>query len=157
VIRPVVQKALAGWKAKVPYKRIERPAVLGVAGGHELLDTPDKENAVTLAGLTLPLRDTDPDIAALEIGKFLFGGGSLSSRLGNRVRQKEGLSYGVGSSFNASDLDPSSRFQIFAISNPKNAPRVNTAILDELDQLLRSGIGNKEMEEGKKAFLAQMK
>ena len=32
---------------------------------------------------------------------FLFGGGSLSSRLGNRVRQKEGLSYGVGSQYSA--------------------------------------------------------
>jgi len=157
VVRPIIQKALAGWKAKVPYQRIERPAVPGVTGGQELIDTPDKENAVYMAGLTLPLRDTHPDMAALEVGNFLFGGGSLSSRLGNRVRQKDGLSYGVGSTFSASAQDPASRFQIFAISNPKNAAKVNTAILDELDQLLRSGIGNKEMEEGKKAFLAQMK
>ena len=33
------------------------------------------------------------------MGNYILGSGTLSSRLGDRIRQKEGLSYGVSSSF----------------------------------------------------------
>ena len=57
---------------------------------------------IFLAGLVFRLKETDADYAALRLGNFLFGGGTLSSRLGNRIRQKEGLSYGVTSALSAS-------------------------------------------------------
>ena len=62
-----------------------------------MIVTPDKANAVYVAGMTFPMKDDDPDYPALVMGNYILGGGSLSSRLGDRVRQKEGLSYGVGS------------------------------------------------------------
>jgi predicted Zn-dependent peptidase len=43
------------------------------------------------------LRDDDPDYAALVMGNYIIGGGFLNSRLATRIRQKEGISYGVGS------------------------------------------------------------
>ena len=52
--------------------------------------TPDKSNAEYLAGLSFPLSDSDPDYAALRIGNFIFGGSTLASRLGDRIRQKDG-------------------------------------------------------------------
>ena len=55
--------------------------------------------------MIFPMKDDDPDYPALVMGNYVFGGGSLSSRLGDRVRQKEGLSYGVGSFFSADSLD----------------------------------------------------
>jgi hypothetical protein len=58
-----------------------------VAGEKVTIETPDKANAVYLASLAFPLKDTAPEYAPLVVGNFLFGGGSLSSRLGNRVRQ----------------------------------------------------------------------
>ena len=62
-----------------------------------MIDTPDKENAVFRARLDFPLRDDDPDAPALLIANEIFGGGSgLSNRLMVRLRQKDGLSYGVG-------------------------------------------------------------
>src|SRR6202035_2262484 len=103
-------EVLKGGRAKTPYRRIERPAVSGVPGDRIVIETPDKANAVYLAGLMLPLTDSDPDNVALEVANFLSGGGSLSSRLGNRVRQKEGLSYGVASLFGADARDRSARF-----------------------------------------------
>ena len=63
-----------------------------------MIDTPDKENAIFRARLDFPLRDDDPDAPALLIANEIFGGGSgLSNRLMVRLRQKDGLSYGVGS------------------------------------------------------------
>ena len=57
------------------------------------------------------MNDTDPDDPGAGGGATsCFGGGTLSSRLGNRVRQKEGLSYGVRSQYGADSLDKSARY-----------------------------------------------
>ncbi len=146
-----------GWKANVPYRRIARPGKTDVVGERQVINTPDKANAFFLAGLTLGLTDSDPDYPALEVGNFLFGGGTLSSRLGNRVRQKEGLSYGVRSQLSASPIDKSTPFIIYAICNPVNLEKVDKVILEEIDKLLKDGVDAKELDEAKKAYLEQFK
>ncbi len=103
-IVPLCEKILGGWKSKQPYQRLASKAG-NSPGGSETINTPDKKNAVYFSAMTFPLNDTNPDYPALVMGNFIFGSGSLSSRLGNRVRQKEGLSYGVGCQFSASSLD----------------------------------------------------
>jgi zinc protease len=152
-----VDAALKDWKAAVPYKRIERPAPSDMKGGRVVLEVPDKSSAVYAAAVLLPMQDTHSDNAALEVASFLLGGGSLSSRLGDRVRQKEGLSYGIGSQFSADSLDPSARFFIFAICNPKNIGKVDTVVLDELEKMRKAGVADRELEEGRKAFLAMLR
>ncbi len=77
--------------------RIDRGPHPEVEGSLDVIETPDKENAVYRASQQYRLSDEDPEFAALELGNFILGGGSLSSRLGNRVRQQEGLSYGIAS------------------------------------------------------------
>jgi zinc protease len=153
----LMDEALKGWKAGVEYRRIERPASVGLKGDRQVIDTPDKANAFYIAGLVLPLKDTDPDNAALEVGDFLFGGGSLSSRLANRVRQKEGLSYGVRSQFGASALDKAGRFIMYAICNPENMDKVDQAMLEELEKIRKEGVRAEELAEAKKAYLASLK
>jgi zinc protease len=150
-----VSKFLKDWKAKTPYEYITRTANTKIEGAKHVIDTPDKANAVFVAGHSLAMRDTDADYAALTIGNFLFGGGTLSSRLGNRVRQKEGLSYGVGSQFAADGRDPTARLFMFAICNPTNMPKVDKAIAEELDKLLKSGVTDAELAEAKKSYLAR--
>jgi zinc protease len=149
----LVQDFLKDWKPGVPYQRIPQPADTHVEAERIKIETPDKANAIYLAGLNLALRDTDPDEAALDIGDFILGGGSLSSRLGDRVRQKDGLSYGVGSSYAASSLDPSAHFMFFAICNPINIDKVDKAIAEEVVRLLKEGVGDKELAEAKDAYL----
>jgi zinc protease len=156
-VTKLVGDALKDWKPGVPYKRIERPAVTGVKGERLTIETPDKANAIWIAGLTLPITDAHPDNPALELADFVLGGGTLSSRLGNRVRQKEGLSYGVRSQFGASSLDPNARVMIYAICNPANIDKVDKAILEEVDKMLKEGVGEQELAEAKKAFLEQAK
>lgn len=152
-----LEDALKDWKSEVAYKRIARPAVTTVKGQTDTILTPDKANAFWMAGMMLAMKDTDPDNAALEVGDFLFGGGSLSSRLGNRVRQKEGLSYGVRSQFSADPQDSSARFIMYAITNPTNIDKVDKAMLDEMDKMRKDGVDSKELEESQKAYLAQAK
>jgi zinc protease len=60
--------------------------------------------------MNLDLNVDDPDYPALMLADYIFGGGGLRSRLMDRIRQKEGLSYGGGSQLVAGDLDRAGMF-----------------------------------------------
>jgi zinc protease len=150
-----VESLLEGWKAAKPYERIDRSAPMGIPGGTRRINTPDKENAVYMAAQVLALKDSDPDYAALELGNFILGGGGLSSRLADRVRQKEGLSYGVASMLQSSAVDPRSVQMVYAISNPANMPRTSVAIGEELERLVADGIPPEELAGAKTGWLQE--
>ena len=154
---PILKEALAGWKAKEPYRRIAMKIPEGLKGGEHSIETPDKANATFVAGTLLPLRDDDADYPAMEIADYLFGNSSLSSRLGDRVREKEGLSYGVGSNLNASAFDQRAGFSMSAICNPVNIDKVETAMKEELDKLLADGVSKDELDRGKQGYLQSQK
>ena len=144
---------LKGWKSKQPYERISRTSDVEVKADLVKIPTPDKANAFYFAGGVLPLRDDNPDYPALLIGNYIFGGGALSSRLGDRIRQKEGLSYGVGSSLSASSLDTRATLTMYAIYNPGNLEKIVAGIHEELERLLKSGVTQKELDDARRGFL----
>jgi zinc protease len=59
-ILPVLARMFDGWKAPKPYTRIEHPYHSDITPRRETILTPDKENAVYLAGLSLPIGDEIP-------------------------------------------------------------------------------------------------
>jgi len=144
---------LKGWKAQVPYKRIVRPYKATV-GSKEMIDTPDKANAIYLGGLTTELSDTDPEYAALAIGNYLLGEAPLSSRISNRIRGKDGLSYGAGSNISASPIEKSGMLMVYAITNPENLDKVDSAMSEELTKFFKDGVSASELEDAKKAWIA---
>lgn len=144
---------LKGWKSKQPYQRISRTGEVDVKADLVKISTPDKANAFYFAGSVIPLRDDDPDYPALVIGNYILGGGALSSRLGDRIRQKEGLSYGVGSSLVASSQDTRATLTMYAIYNPANLDKIVAGIGQELERLLSSGVTQKELDDARRGFL----
>ena len=117
------------------------------------INTPDKANAFLFAGGVIPLRDDDLDYPALIIGNFIFGAGALSSRLGDRIRQKEGLSYGVGSAFTARAMDQRATITMYAIYNPLNLNKITNAINEELDKLIADGVSQMELDDARRGYL----
>lgn len=154
---PALKTALADWKATKPYARIANPIVAEVSGARLQINTPDKANATYVAGVVFPLRDDAADYPALLLGNYIFGGGSLSSRLATRVRQKEGLSYSVGSGLGVSAQDERASFSISAIVNPQNLGKLEATVQDELDKLLREGVTADELEKARQGFLQAQK
>ncbi len=153
---PQLESMVSGWKSNEPYARIARPATQ-TTNMREVIETPDKENAVYVAATILPMSDVSEDYPALVIGNFVMGGSTLASRLGDRVRQKEGLSYGVGSILRASSLDDRTSFMMYAITNPVNMPKVESAIAEELSKALQDGLTSGEVEAAKTGYLEQQK
>ncbi len=154
---PALKSALAGWKASKPYARIATPIAGNVPGTQEKILTPDKANATYTAGLLFPVRDDDPDYPALVIGNSILGGNTLSSRLGVRIRQKDGLSYGVTSGFSASALDRRAGLTITAICNPQNMDRLAQDVQEELARLLRDGVTQDELDKARQGWLQARK
>jgi zinc protease len=153
----MVKDMLKGWESKVPYHRIDRKVAYELTGMTEDIVTPDKANAEYLAGLTFPLSDSDPDYPALRIANFIFGGSTLASRIGDRIRQKEGLSYGATSSFTASSQDPVASLNVTVSTNPANIGKVTTAVMEELEKFLSQGPTEKEVADAKQAFVEAQK
>lgn len=152
-VMPVINQFTADWKSDVSYKHIPKIPVNNAKGDLQKVNTPDKAQATYFAAMTMPLRDDHPDYPALSLGNFILGGGALSSRLGNRVRQDEGLSYGIQSMFQASSVDERSVFYIYAIVNPDNADKLHAVIREELDRLLKDGITEEELVSQRTGFL----
>ena len=144
---------LSGWTTNVPQERVAQPAITTIAGKVEKLETPDKANAVFYAGEAIAMRDDNPDYPALLIGNYIMGAGAMSSRLGERIRQKEGLSYSVGSGLSAHPVDERARLTLFAITNPENKEKLMTAIKQEIDLLLQDGITEAELAAAKQGYL----
>ncbi|MEM1063109.1 MAG: insulinase family protein, partial [Planctomycetota bacterium] len=151
-----VETLLASLDGPVPYRRLGDRAPETLAAESLEINTPDKKNAVYFNATAFALSDTDADYPAVLLGNFILGGGSLSSRLGDRVRQQEGLSYGVGSGFSAQALDERAAFYIYAISNPENVPRLKQVVREELDRYLTEGPTDEEVEQARGGYLQQL-
>jgi zinc protease len=154
---PILKQALGGWTPTKSYARIVTPAPAGLVGSQQQISTPDKANATYMAGIVFPLRDDNPDYPALVMANYIFGGNSLDSRLGTRVRQQEGLSYSVGSNLSVSSFDARASLTINAICNPHNIDRVEKAIHEELVRLRRDGVTTEELARAKQGFLEAQK
>ena len=153
----LVKEMLSGWESKVPFERIDRKVADNGTGLKEDIVTPDKSNAEYLAGLSFPLSDSDPDYPALRIANFILGGSTLASRIGDRIRQKEGLSYGATSSFVASSRDPVASLTVTVSTNPVNIDKVTAAVMEELQRFLKDGPTDKEVADAKQAFVESQK
>lgn len=151
---PAIEEAFGNWKSKTSFAPIsevyyDAPAI------NKTIETPDKANAYFTASMNLKISDTDPDYPALFIGNSIFGGGSLNSRLGIRIRQKEGLSYGVSSRIMVDEISPAANFRATAIAAPENIAKLEGFFNEELARLLKDGITEEELANAKTGFLQQ--
>ena len=152
-VQAQLPKLFSNWHSKAPYADILREP-RPVVSTRLFIDTPDKENAVYQARMVLDLRDDDPDAPALLLANEMLGAGSgLHNRLVDRVRQKEGLSYGIGSSLLVGGRDRAAAWAIGAYAAPQNVDRVETDVREELDRLLKDGFGEREVEDARRGVL----
>lgn len=112
------------------------------------IKTPDKKNAISFGILAMEVSKEDKDYAALQVAGEILGGGFLSSRIANRLRQQDGVSYGAGGSVNVDNNDEekkSSAF-VYAIYAPENAAKVQQGFKEEIARFIKDGITQEELE-----------
>jgi zinc protease len=147
----VASTAFDGWKSPKPYVQVKNPHRT-IEPVSRVFETPDKANAFFLAGTRINIRDEDPDYPALVFANYLLGSG-INSRLFARIRGKEGLSYGIGSSLGVAPGEDSAPFVANAISAPENSAKVEASFRDEVSLLLKDGFREEEIAAGKASWL----
>jgi len=150
--KSLVAELLGNWKSPVPYQRVAEIYKL-VDARTDSFETPDKANAAFNGGMNLRLSSADANYPGLILGNYMFGGGFLNSRLAERIRQQEGLSYSVGSRVSASALDPVGSFSVSAICAPQNYLKVTKAFHEELVRALSGGFTEGEIKAAKSGYL----
>jgi zinc protease len=153
-IGKLAAELFGNWKSPGSYSRVTSMYRKTDAFDHKI-ETPDKQNAIFVAGESLKMTDEDPDYPAMVLANYMFGGNSLGTRLSRRIRDKEGLSYGVGSDFGAPTKDDGGVFAVRAISAPQNTPKVEASFRDELAKTLKEGFTADEVAAAKKAWLQE--
>lgn len=154
-ISKIIEESFGNWKSATPYVRMANNYV-NVSPMRKGIDVQDKESGFYMARVNIELCDDNADYPALMVANYLFGGGAgLGSRLLERIRQKEGLSYGGGSLLDAGAIDCAGSFSISAIAAPQNLIKVDAAIKDELNHALDDGFTAEEVARAKSGILQQ--
>jgi zinc protease len=94
-IQAEIGKAFAGWTGGVAFTAPAK-AVPTDTAREQTVFMPDKTSVSVILGQTSGLRYRDPDYQALRIATAIFGSG-FTGRLMANVRDKEGLTYDIGS------------------------------------------------------------
>ena len=143
----LAEKAFGGWKQLKDPPAFRVPAAAPPTGVKRLVAPMPGKSQADVSWAVPGLSRTAPDYDAAMMMNYLLGGGSLSSRLMNNLRDQQGLVYGVYSSMlSGIGAGP---IQIRAGTNPENVDRTVTAMLEQVKQFHDSGPTDEEMEEAK--------
>jgi zinc protease len=153
-ISKTIDESFSGWSSKASYARIldtnQDKAPLKAT-----LNAPDKENGFYMARMNLDLNEKDAEYPLLDLANYMFGGGAMKSRMMDRIRQKDGLSYGGGSGVQAGREDRAGQFGMSAIAAPQNLKKLEAAIREELERALKDGFTQAELDGAKSGLLQQ--
>ena len=146
-VRKVAEELFSSWKSPKPYAVIKRswsklnPANIS-------LEAPDKANAYLYAVTPVSMDQQDPDYPAMVLADRILGGDE-KSRLWVRIREKDGLSYGVNSNFRAGPQEKYGVFAAVASAKNENTAKVEAAFKDEIAKAAATGFTAEEVATAK--------
>ena len=146
-----VEARFGTWVSKQPYARLA-DKVFGVPGVQKSIEIKDKEMTQLTVMHDVAMRDTNPDYPAwLMVGQVL--GGDAAGRLWQRLREKEGLSYGTAAWTTAGVLDEAGSVGGYAIVAPQNLAKAKTSMLEEIAKIAASGVTEAELAHSKETWV----
>jgi zinc protease len=123
-----------------------------VAPINEKIETPDKANAEFLAQERFQLSQNDPDYPAMVLASYMFGE-PITSRISDRIRNREGLSYGANARLVVPTEGDAAMLTGTVSLNPGVGPKVEASFIDELKKVYDQGFTAAEVDNAKKALL----
>ncbi|HKO78104.1 MAG TPA: pitrilysin family protein, partial [Flavobacterium sp.] len=153
LIKKFLNSTFDNWNSKIAYKRIPSQ-YFDVKSSEKTIQINDKTNAFLFGKINLNIGEKNPDYPALEMANELLGGGTfMSSRIPQRLRETEGLSYGAGSYIQANVIDPTSDWGVYAIYNPTMKDKLTTALNEEIQKAISKGFTKEEFDSSLKSWL----
>ncbi len=145
VIKNRLMEDYGKWNSISPYAEV-KPQFFETKETKLNVNTPDKTNAMLLANLNINISQQHPDYPAAFMANELLGGGAfLSSRIPQRLRENEGMSYGAGSFLQTEYKYDVGNWGIYAFFNPLYQNRLDSALNEEIDKALMKGFTPEEL------------
>ena len=155
LVASTLEKTFGKFVAKSKYAEI-KPTYFESKKQNKNIITPDKENAVALGISSFKMQQDHADYPALLMANEILGsGGFLSARLPMRLREKEGISYGVGSYLSVPLSNEVASWNYYAYLNPTKRDAVEKAIQEEVSKALSGGFTQEELDSNKKSYMNQ--
>src|SRR5262245_7150560 len=146
-------RAFGAWRAPRPAPvSIARPEP-GPARQSRVVPMPGKAQADIAYGFTAIARN-DPDYYACWLMNNVFGQYAIGGRLGDSIRERQGMAYYVSSSLDAGLVE--GPLVIRAGVSPANVERTIASIDDEVRRLRAEGITEQELTESRQYLLGSM-
>jgi zinc protease len=149
-IQKLATQLFGAWKSPRPFTQVKRQWTK-LEAVNRSIETPDKANAMFLAIATFPIDDDDPEYPALVAANTMIGSGP-ESRLFQRIRGKDGLSYQVASQFAVNPNEKFAQLVAIAACNPQNILKVEADFKDEIAKMLDKGFTVEELATAKKTY-----
>lgn len=144
IVEQLNQK-FAGWQQR-PVDNLSFPAAPQISGiDLKLIDKGDLKQSQIRIG-HVGIRRTDPDFLALRVANTILGG-AFSSRLMDEIREKRGLTYSIGSFFDARRVE--GPFIVSTFTRHEKVGETLRETLRILKELRERGITTEELSTAK--------
>ena len=154
VVASEVGKAFSGWKGGSIAPPSKRAGRVDSAREQDVFMA-DKTNVTLIWGQTTGLRYGEPDVLALRVGTAAFGSG-FTGRLMANVRDKEGLTYGIGA-FNSNDIFLDGDWRIQGNFAPEMLAKGIASTRKQLLRWHKDGITAAELADNKGKYVGAYK
>ena len=144
VLGNAVTAAFGGWSGGTTYPPAPRAPALD-SGRTEKVSMPGKTSVTVVIGQPSGLQHRDPGHLASSMGTAAFGSGFFSARLLDIIRNREGLTYGIGASLSA-DTFSDGAWSIRGTFAPELLEKGLASTRRELERLIRQGITEDELK-----------
>ncbi|BAB72978.1 M16 family metallopeptidase [Anabaena sp. FACHB-709] len=150
-VRSLIQAEFGDWQASGEPPSINYPQVgLPKTTTRENPVLPGKTQAITYLGYA-GIKRQDPRFYAALVLNQILGGDTLSSRLGAQVRDRQGLTYGIYSDFQAEK--DFGTFWIEMQTSPEDANKAIASTQQVLEQIHQQGVTASEVETAKRTLI----
>ncbi|MBD1822769.1 insulinase family protein [Cyanobacteria bacterium FACHB-DQ100] len=142
-VKSLIEKELGGWKATGKAPTLTFPPVSSPSATvRRYAAIPGKTQSVTLIG-SAGIDRRDPRFYNASVMNQILGGDTLSSRLGSEVRDRQGLTYGIYSFFQAGNRP--GPFVISMQTAPEDADKAIASTVNLLAQIRTKGVSTTEV------------
>jgi zinc protease len=151
--RDVMARVLGGWRRPAPPPVPVASPLPATARRRVVIPMMNKAQADIAYGFTT-IRRRDPAYYAFWLMNNALGQYSIGGRLGDSIRERQGMAYYVSSSLDANVVE--GPLVIRAGVSPANVDRAVASIDEELALLRRDGLTAKELDESRRYLIGSM-
>jgi len=147
------QRVFGGWQAQAPDEKSVPHAAPADSRRMRVVPMMNKPQADLAYGFVSIAR-ANPAYYAYQLMNHILGQYALGGRLGDSIRERQGMAYYVSSALDASVVE--GPLFVRAGVSPANIDRTIASIDDELDRARRDGFTQKELDDSRQFLIGSM-